>query len=302
MKKFNFKSKKFLTAAFFISSGLTIFSPSNPVKAEGVCPDASTITSPNGSGDATSFIAVANGNCYGTPEEYGVTIFRMGLCTSNPAPTSAGSAPDTSSCTFTFEKDDGIGEAKSFAAGGVVDLSEEYSSAPAVGDYTYALIEIKNSFDIKAKYGPLGDTDRTTYFTNGDYTTSGSVTGATTTPSATEYVVSEAPLNTFYGDEGEEVCTATASETVAAGTISAYLLDSSGNLIADDPTSTSCSGVNKLFGVMTLDDDVNITASTSSLQATFTVTDNGTTVIYDDVADGIRFDSGPFSVTFETSE
>ena len=302
MKKFNFKSKKFLTAAFFITSGLTIFSPSNPVKAEGVCPDASTITSPNGLGDATSFINVVNGNCYGTPEEYGVTIFRMGLCTSDPAPTSAGSAPDTSSCSFTFEKDDSIGEPKSFAAGGVVDLSEEYSSAPAVGDYTYALIEIAPTFDIKAKYGPIGDADRTTYFTNGTFASYGTVTGATATPPASEYKVTSAPLNTFYGDEGEEVCTATASETVADGTISAYLLDSSGNLIADDSSSTSCSGVTKLFGVMTLTDDVNITASTSSLQATFTVTNNGTTIVYDDGTDGIKFDSGPFSVTFETSE
>ena len=302
MKTFNFKSKKFLTTAFFITSGLTILSPSNHVKAEGVCPEASTITSPNGRGDATSFVAVVNGNCYGTPEEYGVTIFRMGLCTSNPAPTASGNAPDTSTCTFTFEKDDGVGESKSFAAGGVVDLSEEYSSAPSVGDYKYALIEIKNSFDIKAKYGPLGDSDRTTYFTNGTFTSYGTVTGATATPSDDDYKVTSAPLNTFYGDEGEEVCKASATETVTGGIISAYLLDSSGNLIADDSSSTSCSGVNKLFGVMSLTDDVNITASTSSLKATFTVTNNGTTIVYDDLTDGIKFDSGPFSVSFETSD
>ena len=110
MKKFNFKSKKLLTTAFFITSGLTILSHSNPVKAS-ACPDASSVTSPNGSGDATSFIALSEGSCYETPEEYGVTIYKMGLCTSNPAPSSAGSAPDTSSCSFNFEKDYGVGEA-----------------------------------------------------------------------------------------------------------------------------------------------------------------------------------------------
>ncbi len=302
MKKVNLNSKKLLTTALFITSGLTIFSYSNPVKAS-ACPEASTITSPNGSGDASSFIATTGGSCYGTPEDYGVTIYRMGLCTENPAPTSAGSAPNTSSCTFTFEKDDGVGEAKSFAAGGEVDLSEAYSSAPAVGDYTYALIEIANSFDIKGKYGPIGDTDRTTYFTNGTFGGAGSVTGASTTPTASDgYATTSAPLNTFYGDSGEEICKATASETVTGGTIGAYLLDSSGNLIADDSSVTSCSGVDKLFGVMTLSDDVNITASTTSLKATFTVTNNGMTVVYDDSADGIRMDSGPFSVSFETSE
>ena len=53
---------------------------------------------------------------------------------------------------------------------------------------------------------------------------------------------------------------------------------------------------------MQLDTSVYITAATTSVKTTFKVEDNGTTVVYDDVADGIRFDSGPFSVSFETSE
>ena len=300
MKKFNLKSKKLLTTALFITSGLTILSHSNPVKA--ACPDASSVTSPNGRGDATSFIALSEGSCYETPEEYGVTIYKMGLCTTDPKPTAAGSAPDTSSCTFNFEKDDGVGEAASFAAGGEVDLSETYSSIPSVGSYTYAYIEIKNSFDIKAKYGPLGDSANTTYFTNGTFGEAGTVTGASATPPTGEYSATTAPMNTFYGDNGEEVCVATGDETVTGGTIRAYLLDSSDKLIADDSSSTSCSGVTKLLGIMQLNDAVNITSSTTSVKTTFKVTNNGTTVIYDNSSDGILFDSGPFSVTFETSE
>ena len=302
MKKFNLKSKKLLTTALFITSGLTILSHSNPVKAS-ACPDASSVTSPNGSGDATSFIALSEGSCYETPEEYGVTIYKMGLCTSNPAPSSAGSAPDTSSCSFNFEKDDGVGEAASFAAGGEVDLSETYSSVPAVGEYEFAYIEIKNSFDIKAKYGPLGDAANTTYFTNGTFGAAGTVTGASTTPTASDgYATTTAPLNTFFGDGGTAICAATASESVSGGTIRAYLLDSSDKLIADDSTVTECSGVKKLLGIMQLNTKVNITASTTSVKTTFKVTDNGSTVIYDDGTDGLQFDSGPFSVSFETSE
>ena len=302
MKKFNLKSKKLLTTALFITSGLTILSHSNPVKAS-ACPDASSVTSPNGSGDATSFIALSGGSCYGTPEEYGVTIYKMGLCTSDPKPTAVGSAPDTSSCSFNFEKDDGVGEAASFAAGGEVDLSEAYSSRPDVGEYEFAYIEIKNSFDIKAKYGPLGDASNTTYFTNGTLGEAGTVTGSSTTPTASDgYATTTAPLNTFFGDGGAEVCAATAEESVSGGTIRAYLLDSSGTLIADDSSATSCSGVTKLLGIMQLDTKVNVTASTSSIKTTFKVTDNGTTVIYDNASDGILFDSGPFSVSFETSE
>ena len=87
-------------------------------------------------------------------------------------------------------------------------------------------------------------------------------------------------------------------------------------MIADDPTIFPCSGVARLFGIMDLGEDnkVNITSSTTSLTATFTVTDNGTTIIYDDDGnglpitdpgyedEGITFDSGPFSVSFTTSE
>ena len=294
MKKFNLKSKKLLTTALFITSGLTILSHSNSLKAE-ACPSADTITSPSAFGSSV-------GSCYGTPEEYGVTIYRMGLCTTDPKPTAAGSAPDTSSCTFNFEKDDGVGEAASFAAGGEVDLSETYSSIPSVGSYTYAYIEIKNSFDIKAKYGPLGDSANTTYFTNGTFGEAGTVTGASATPPTGEYAATTAPMNTFYGDNGEEVCVATGDETVTGGTIRAYLLDSSDKLIADDSSATSCSGVTKLLGIMQLNDAVNITSSTTSVKTTFKVTNNGTTVIYDNSSDGILFDSGPFSVTFETSE
>jgi len=72
--------------------------------------------------------------------------------------------------------------------------------------------------------------------------------------------------------------------------------------VADDSSATECSGVTKLLGIMELDTKVNITESTTSVKTTFKVENNGTTVIYDDVADGIRFDSGPFSVSFETTE
>ena len=275
MKKFNLKSKKLLTTALFITSGLTILSHSNPVKAE-ACPSSDTISSPSAFGSSV-------GACYGTPEEYGVTIYKMGLCTTNPKPTAVGSAPDTSSCSFNFEKDDGVGEAASFAAGGEVDLSEAYSSRPDVGEYEFAYIEIKNSFDIKAKYGPLGDAANTTYFTNGTFGAAGTVTGATTTPTASDgYATTTAPLNTFFGDGGTAICAATASESVSGGTIRAYLLDSSDKLIADDSSVTECSGVTKLLGVMQLDTKVKITASTTSVKTTFKVTDNGTTVIYDD--------------------
>ena len=133
---------------------------------------------------------------------------------------------------FNFEKVDG--EPASFASGGEVDLSEEYSSRPEVGEYEFAYIEINKTFNVKASYGPIGDAARTTYFTNGTITEAGTVTGASTTPTASDgYVTSEAPLTTFgYLEGGGVVCAATGEESVTGGTIRAYLLDSSDTLIA----------------------------------------------------------------------
>ena len=73
MKKLNFKSKKLFTTAFFITSGLAILGPSNPVRADGPCPEASTFASPLAFG-------ASQGSCYGTPETYGVTVYSMALC------------------------------------------------------------------------------------------------------------------------------------------------------------------------------------------------------------------------------
>ena len=51
---------------------------------------------------------------------------------------------------------------------------------------------------------------------------------------------------------------------------------------------------------------VDITSATTGLKATFVVTNNGASVMYDGSANGgdgeIEFDSGPFSVSFEVIE
>ncbi len=98
------------------------------------CPDPSTttITSIADRGDATSFYALTGGGfCKGTPDEYGVTVYKMGFCTKNPAnPTLGsvlvGSAPDYSTCSWTYENS--TGEAASFSAGGSLDLSYRHLS------------------------------------------------------------------------------------------------------------------------------------------------------------------------------
>ena len=164
------------------------------------CPDPSTttITSIADRDDETSFYSLTGGGfCKGTPDEYGVTVYKMGFCTKNPAnPTLSsvrvGSAPDYSTCSWTYENS--TGEAASFSAGGSLDLSETYASDPATGTYPYAVMLISKDFNIKGKFGPVGGK---TYYSTTTFQTSST--------DSDDYATQVAPLNTFGGDE---VCVA----------------------------------------------------------------------------------------------
>ena len=105
-------------------------------------------------------------------------------------------------------------------------------------------------------------------------------------------------MNSFGGSGN---CTAyTEGESVTGGTISAYLLDSSGTMLENDSSLSKCSGQVKLLGVMDMSTDLSITESTSGLKMTFVVTNNGMSVVTNSSATDIYMDSGPFSVTFDT--
>ena len=273
----------------------TIFFSQNKVNAEEspVCPDPSstTISSISDSGDATSFTAVTGGGfCRGTPDEYGVTVYKMGFCTKNPGnPTGssvlAGAAPDYSTCTWGYENSDG--EAASFAAGGSIDLSEAYASEPAKGTYPYAVMIISKDFLIKGKFGPVGGK---TYYSTTTFESSSN--------DIADYATTEAPLNSFGGPGN---CTAyTEDETVVGGTISAYLLNSAGTMLVNDSSLSKCSGQVKLLGVMNMSSDLTIADTTKGLKMTFVVTNNGMSVVTNSSATDIYMDSGPFSVTFDT--
>ena len=229
--------KKLLFTLTFLG---TISFSQNKVSAEEspVCPDPSTttITSIADRDDATSFYALTDGGfCKGTPDEYGVTVYKMGFCTKNPAnPTGssvlAGSAPDYSSCSWTYENS--TGESASFSAGGSIDLTDSFASTPATGTYPYAVMLISKDFDIKGKFGPVGGK---TYYSTTTFQTSST--------DIDDYATQVAPLNTFGGDS--ECVAYTEGEAVTDGTISAYLINSSGILLDNDSSLSECSGQEK---------------------------------------------------------
>tara|TARA_B100000242_G_scaffold202968_1_gene147091 strand:+ start:101 stop:1069 length:969 start_codon:yes stop_codon:yes gene_type:complete len=290
----------------FIGSLFAIEKPLKASVAGPVCPDPSTTTinsvfdpsDPSGSfiGLTGGYGEDGGGFCRGTPTEYGVTVFKMGFCTKNPGnPTGSaileGSKPDYSSCTWAFEN--AAGEKADFGAGGAVDLSDVASKEPAAGVYPHAVMLISKDFRIKGKYGPIGGQ---TFYTTETFEES--------TTDVTQWKTVTAPLTSFVGSD---FCKATTEgEVVSGGTISAYLLDTTGTMLVSDTTETGtpCTGQEYLLGVMNMSSDLIISDTTSGLKMTFLVTNNGMSVITKNDPSGppteIIMDSGPFSVTFDT--
>ena len=284
--------KKLIFSLAFLGS-ISFYQTKAYAEESPVCPDPSTttITSIADGEDATSFYALTSGGfCKGTPDTYGVTVYKMGFCTKNPANPSgssvlAGSAPDYSTCTWGYENS--AGEAASFAAGGSIDLSETYASEPASGTYPYAVMLISKDFNIKGKFGPVGGK---TYYSTSTFKTSSN--------DISDYATTVAPLNTFAGMGSCEAYTE--GEVVTDGTISAYLIDSSGIMLENDSSLSECSGQEKLLGVMKMSSALTISDTTGGLKMTFTVTNNGMSVVTNETGTDILIDSGPFSVRFET--
>ena len=272
-----------LLFGFFAASSLSAASLVFPhdVKAA-ACPDPSTLTSVDTSGDSTSFEEVTGGDCSGTPSGYGVTVYKMGVCASDPTP-SVGAEPDYSSCSITY--DDSAGTDADFSANTSIGLSEALSSKPDNGTYEYALILLNKTFRIKAEYGPVAGI---TYYSTPDST--GWPASANTSGPAT---FGEVSAHSF----GEN-CDAQDSVPADAGTMTGTLLNSSQERISDDNSISRCAGVTYIFAVIDLDSPVTITDSAQSLDATFTVTDNGTTITIDN-SSGLIFDVGPFNVSME---
>lgn len=233
------------------------------------------------------------GFCSGTPSTYGVTVHKMGFCTKNPF-TSAGVAVNYSSCTITYESS--AGAPMSFAAGTTLSLPREGTSIPAIGDYRFAVIELGKTFTIAAEMGPFKD--GTTYYSTNSWTSSGSP--GKTTGSAEEF---DAEMTSF---DPNTSCQAKSDPVAIKGaTLTGYLIGSSAALIADNTSVLNCSGVNKIVGVARLDSNVTITTATTGLTATFTVTNNGSSVYCDNSGPGcsnVMFDSGPFNVSFTVVE
>ena len=250
-----------------VLSALTSYSffiGTSSVKAQNpnpVCPPSGTV--PN---------LPANGGCKGTPSRYEIIIYEMGLCTADPLG-SGTFVRTTCSATFT-------GPTTADLAGGASVSLGSSGSRPADGSYSHAYIVMGNTFGLSGEYelsaGPLAGTYRSN--STGTAVLNGPLTNFTET------------LTNF--DDPGYPCTPIASENVGGGRLDAVIADST---LA---TASSCTGVSRIVASFAPSSSIVIDSAATGLKVTFSVTDNGMTVI--DGANGVvtDFTSGPFSPTF----
>ena len=240
----------------------SFFTGTSSVKAQSmpVCPASGTVAN-----------LLATTACRGTPSRYEIIIYEMGLCTADPLG-SGTFVRTTCSATFTGPT------AADLAGGASVSLGSS-GSRPADGSYSHAYIVMGNTFGLSGEYelsaGPLAGTYRSNY--TGTAVLNGPLTNFTET------------LNNF--DPGN-TCDPIVSDTVGGGTLTAAVADTT--LV----TASSCTGVSRIVASFAPSSSIVIDSAATGLKVTFSVTDNGMTVIEDANGKVDYFTSGPFSPTF----
>ena len=241
----------------------SFFTGTSSVKAQSmpVCPASGTVAN-----------LLATTACRGTPNRYEIIIYEMGLCTADPLG-SRTFVRTTCSATFTSS-----GTTTDLAGGASVSLGSS-GSRPADGSYSHAYIVMGNTFGLSGEYelsaGSLAGTYRSD--SNGNAVLNGALTNFTET------------LDSF---DDPPTCDPKASDTVGGGTLTAFVADTT--LV----TASSCTGVSRIVASFAPSSSIVIDSAATGLKVTFSVTDNGMTVLEDANGKVDYFTSGPFSPTF----
>ena len=250
------------------------------------------------SGTTTVFPTLDNfaNKCDIEPDYFGVTIYKMMLCTSAPVAPTGAAVAGTSTCQTVFTN--ATGSTVSIASGASSPLTGT-ATRPDNGTYTHAFVEMSNVLvigDSREYSTSLDGYNIATNTTNGGgvfcaTTTFGSKCGA----AAITAVNHASALGDLNGAAAGYINQLTGIAN-AVGTSSVYLVDSTYLLEADTATD-----VIYLVGMQAFTTPIVITDDTSSMDVAFT-SSTGMSVF--DVAaqggDDVYVTTGPFALKMTT--
>ena len=229
--------------------------------------------------DTTPLCSPAQKDCRKSPDHYEITIYEMGLCTTDPV--NAGyTAYDKSNCITTFSSG---GTSANLANGNVVNLGGKV--APSPGTYTHAYLEMAPTFKLKGQH----TTSAGTFSSN-----SAGVAVLNQSGGAKTFTENMSSFDT-------EECSGYAYANMSGGFMKAILLNSSMQGIG-----TNCGSTTRIGTSFKPNSGIVITPKTKGLEVRFTVNNYGLNV-YDRDAQGqpcgqdiCGFSSGPFQPSFQT--
>ena len=235
---------------------------------------------------------LAGDMCETTPDLYEIVIYKLYLCTSAPTgPTTTTTVDlDSGGCEEVF--DNSSGSSASVSQGTSVDLGGSFTRPPN-GTYTHGYAKLDNTFGITASVrfdgGMTGQTGGAGMFcatvegsgTSGENEVTNSSICSTEEIEAGKFTES---LTTF----GDSFTATGSAENINNTTadITGYLIDTNGYL------AESYSDVDRLDGLVTFADAVEMTDSVSGVTMSFNV-GSGMGVMYDSNGD-LSLGSGPF--------
>lgn len=285
--------KNFIKTSKNLSFGLTISISSlftgslKAVETPDLCKDVLGTLNTSTGAYSKSAAEIASGGtyfCAGTPDRFELSIYEMGLCTSNPITGSPKEFSKTN-CVVSMVKASGV---TADLAGTTVDLPSA-ETRPANNTYTYAYIVIKNTFGLR---GSLKISDGAGGIHEYCSTSDGSSTSAAASCTPVNHTETLSSFgNTFTPDFGP------AAMPSGGGEVSALLTDSS--LIR----ASSEAGVERLVAVFATNSGspVVINNSVSGLEVELQVTDGGYGIEFDsNTGEVIDFGSMPFKPVFTT--
>jgi hypothetical protein len=220
--------------------------------------------------------------CTGTPDRFELTIYQMGLCTSNPI-TGDPKAFSKANCVESMSTESGV---TADLAGTTVDLPSA-STRPANNTYTHAYIVIKNTFGLK---GSIKISDGAGGIHQYCSTSDGLSTNATTSCTPVNHTETLSSFDEIFSPDFGP------AEMPTGGEVSALLSDSS--LVR----ASTEAGVERLIAVFATNEGspVVINDSVSGLEVELQVTDGGYGIEFDSNGEVYNFGSMPFKPIFTT--
>ena len=307
----SFVSKKFMKnffKVFSLSSSIVITSfITNKVNALEVyeCPESGSANATEAYIRNLDSTDTSWGSCQATPDKFELTMYEMGLCTSDPISGSAGSKIwDKSTCVTTMIDSSGV----------TVDLAPGSSSSktaalpssetrPPSGTYTHAFVLLSNVFGLKGSYT---FSNGTRYYSTPGIDQDGTPYGLPDIGNAPAQDHTDVVDTVGPNPYPMEMSPVEFPASQGGGKVSALLLKNcdhiSNQCTGTSPKATSAAEAKRIFAVFETNAGVPvvITDNTTGLEIELSVKNAGYTLGVDEGQGVTYFGSAPFRPKFTT--